>query len=351
MKFYNSTSAAWQTICEACANAKTSIDLEQYILRADGVGAYLMNILATKAREGVNVRIILDAFGSRRLRRKPIVKTLRQAGIKLIFFRPVTALRIVRGAWLPRDHVKALHIDGEQSLIGSMCVADHMLNWRDTLVTCNGDLSRQAQQDFERTWVQILGKSNATLKVNKLPSPCPDQYVAQNPTKGAFSITEALVMRIQAAQRSIYLATPYFFPPKIFRDALVNSRARGVNVTLILSSHTDIPFADHVMCGLIDHWQALGFEVLFYQPTVLHAKYALIDDEWATMGSCNFDVLSLQGNREANLILTSPAHVACLVRHCHDDRLNCVPASAFKPVLSPWDLVIGRLGALIAKHL
>jgi cardiolipin synthase len=158
-------------------------------------------------------------------------------------------------------------------------------------------------------------------------------------------------MRIQAAQRSIYLATPYFFPPKIFRDALVNSRARGVNVTLILSSHTDIPFADHVMCGLIDHWQALGFEVLFYQPTVLHAKYALIDDEWATMGSCNFDVLSLQGNREANLILTSPAHVACLVRHCHDDRLNCVPASAFKPVLSPWDLVIGRLGALIAKHL
>jgi cardiolipin synthase len=178
MKFYNSTSAAWQTICEACANAKTSIDLEQYILRADGVGAYLMNILATKAREGVNVRIILDAFGSRRLRRKPIVKTLRQAGIKLIFFRPVTALRIVRGAWLPRDHVKALHIDGEQSLIGSMCVADHMLNWRDTLVTCNGDLSRQAQQDFERTWVQILGKSNAVA--------LPRSICGAKPHKGRF---------------------------------------------------------------------------------------------------------------------------------------------------------------------
>lgn len=189
----------------------------------------------------------------------------------------------------------------------------------------------RAQADFERTWSRAAGLPLPALPGRGAhPDSQPvDSYAAQDPLSGDFAISDALLTRIEQATQSICLASPYFFPTRAFRNALAAAKRRGVAVTLILSSHTDIPFADTVTRALVADWHRLGLHVLFYQPGVLHAKYAIIDDTWATVGSCNFDVLSLQNNREANLVFHSPDHVAKLISQSHQDRRNCLPTPAF----------------------
>jgi cardiolipin synthase A/B len=145
------------------------------------------------------------------------------------------------------------------------------------------------------------------------------------------------------------IATPYFFPTRCLRNALVGAQARGVTITLMLASQTDIPLADTVTRGLITDWHNLGFDVVFYQPHVLHAKYAIIDNDWVTVGSCNFDLLSLKFNREANVILCEPDHVRAFVSQSQTDLSNCGPAPVSNDNQNFWDKAVGKFGALVCR--
>jgi cardiolipin synthase A/B len=356
MRFYHSSTDAWQAMSQACTQAKTSIDFEEYILRDDVVGNQLLDIFMIKAREGLRVRLLLDAFGCRRMRRHKVIVDLYEAGVQLAFFRPLNFIQtMIPTLGLPRSHAKALHIDGTTSFIGSMCVAAHMLGWRDTLVALEGEVAVQAKEDFDREWCREVlnfsyrpppAQSSANMPNCQIEK---DEYAAQIPTFAIASILNGLKARIGTATTSVLIATPYFFPTGCLRQALIAARSRGVSVTLMLASQTDIPLADTVTRGLIEDWRRLGFEVVFYQPHVLHAKYAIIDEDWVTVGSCNFDLLSLKFNREANVILGELQHVQEFVRQSKEDLANCAPVPASNGVQNVWDKSVGKFGALVCR--
>jgi cardiolipin synthase A/B len=351
MRFYNSSTDAWLAMSKACKDAKTSIDFEEYIIRDDSVGSELLAIFMTKARSGVRVRLLLDAFGSRKLRKRSTIADLDEAGVQVVFFRPINFLQLaIPSLGLPRDHAKALHIDGTVSYLGSMCVAAHMIGWRDTLLALNGYAAKRSQLDFNRVWAcEALNLEYRPCVDNHRDCPVTDTYAAQIPELGINGIIDMLLTKVADAQHKILIASPYFYPPRKLRLALVDARLRGVSVTLMLASKTDIPLADIVTRGLVSDWRRLGFDVLFYQPQVLHAKYALIDDQWATVGSCNFDLLGLRYNREANIVLRDPSHVREFVSQCARDLANCLPSPATNASPNVWEKAVGKFGALVCR--
>lgn len=340
---------AWALMAEACRNAQHSIDFEQYIVHDDSVGRPFLEELARRAREGLRVRVILDDFGSRQMNQSPLLDDLRTAGVAVVFYRP---LRFWRFVWplasLPRTHSKLLYIDGDQGYVGSMCMAEHMRDWRDTQLFVTGEAVIEAQRDFERLWHELtLG-----TPVPKAFNADPVDYMAHDPDAKSFPIYEALLAEIERATRHIRLATPYFFPPRRLRDALWRARNRGVQISLLLSHKTDVPIADKAARAMYEWWQRLGFEVHLYEPVVMHAKYAVIDDRWATVGSCNYDILSLKCNREANFTLYDPLDVAVIAGHFDGDLTKCrAPTKADFTRQSFVDRWTGRLCALILKAL
>jgi cardiolipin synthase A/B len=351
VRTYHSSTEAWQAISNACNRAIKSIDFEEYIIHDDRVGKQLLDTLMIKAREGVRVRLLLDGFGSRRLKHHQVIPDLQKAGVQLVFYRPLKLFqRLVPTLSLPRNHAKTLHIDGITSFIGSMCIADHMLGWRDTLVELEGHVAAHARLDFNRVWCReaLCIVYQPCIDANRDESTL-NAYSAQIPELGVAGILEMLLERITIAKSSILIATPYFFPPHCLRSALMAACGRGVKVTLLLASQTDIPLADTVTRGLITDWRRLGFVVTFYQPEVLHAKYAIIDNNWVTVRSCNFDFLSLKFNREANVVLRDPMHVEHFVRQSKIDLSSCLPVPATNAVQNVWGKAIGKFGALLSR--
>lgn len=351
MQLYHSSNEAWKAMSQACASAEKTIDFEEYIIHDDHVGNQLLDVFMAKARDGLRVRILLDGFGSRRLHGNQVVSRLYEAGAQLVFYRPLNSLQsLFPTLALPRDHVKALHIDGGTSFIGSMCVAQHMVGWRDTLVAMDGHAAKRAQLDFDRAWCNeaLFFEYRPCVDSHK-DEPQTDTYMAQIPELGIATILDAMLLRIGSAKRSVLIATPYFFPPSNLRKALLSARARGVAITLMLSNQTDIPLADTVTRGLLDDWHHAGFTVVFYQPNVLHAKYAIIDEEWVTVGSCNFDFLSLKHNREANIVLRKPQHVEEFLRQSQRDMTYCLPSPSPKKAQNEWDQAVGKFGALVCR--
>lgn len=345
MEFHLTTAGAWDVMITACENARRSIDFEQYIVRDDEVGQTFMALLARKAAEGVKVRVVLDAIGSRTIYKRPVMQALKDAGGQVVVYNDLRSAFFRPGTWLPRTHAKLLHVDEECSYLGSMCLGAYMRGWRDTMVRLEDGLAAAARRNFEHLWQDLsdgrLNGDGARTVVKRMDA-C---YVAQNPKGQQYPIYDALVEAIGRAKYHVRLATPYFFPPRKLRDALAAAHRRGVRITLLLSHGTDVPIADRVTRALLPLWRELGYEVLLYQASVMHAKYAVIDDDWATVGSCNFDYLSLCRNREANIILRDPDMVAEVARSFVEDSRHCRPPvhEDEKPI-SWFDRLMGGLG-------
>jgi cardiolipin synthase A/B len=353
MEFHLTTADAWAVMTEACEKAEVSIDFEQYIVKADAVGHDFLRLLARKAREGLHVRIILDAFGSRAVGKTPVIAELEGAGAQIVFYHRLRPAELFKPlSWLPRTHAKLLHVDGTATYLGSMCLAEYMRSWRDTMVRLEDGLAEAARHDFETMWHDLedgrLDGDGEETVVRQMDA-C---YVSQNPRGGHFPLYNAFVSAIDGAKHEICIATPYFFPPKRLREALSRALARGVRVVLLLSHETDVPIADRVTRALLPSWRAKGFEVLLYQRSVLHAKYAIVDGEWATLGSCNFDYLSLCRNREANIILRDPAMVAEVARSFADDAVFARPPKREDERARSWfDGLMGRFGTMVLRRL
>lgn len=353
MEFHLTTADAWAVMTEACEKARVSIDFEQYIVKADAVGHDFLRLLARKAREGLRVRIILDAFGSRAVGKTSVVADLKEAGAQVVFYHRLRPAELFKPlSWLPRTHAKLLHVDGEATYLGSMCLAAYMQSWRDTMVRLEDGLAEAARRDFESMWHDLedgrLDGDGEETVVRQMAA-C---YVSQNPKGGHYPLYKALVSAIDGAKHEICIATPYFFPPRRLRDALKRAHDRGVRIVLLLSHETDVAVADRVTRALLPIWRSKGYEVLLYQRSVLHAKYAIVDGQWATLGSCNFDYLSLCRNREANIILRDPAMVAEVARSFADDAVFARPPRAEDEQARSWfDGLMGRLGTMVLRRI
>jgi len=285
-----------------CALASKSIEFEQYILMDDGAGRRFLELFAAKAKEGVKVRLMFDGIGSRGLLVSPYLGEIRKAGGEVHFYNSLLSSRLFRPSrWLPRSHIKTMLIDGTIAHTGSSCLWEIMSDWHD--VHCR--FSGPAAADVARHFSQIWESREKNEKIAGL-TPRPDAAISYTVSAPALKVNEIyreLISRIKNAKTSVKLVTPYFLPPHRLRRALEKAARRGVSVQVMISAKSDVPIADHVSHSYFRRLLRKGIEIYLFPHQVLHAKFAVVDGEWATVGSTNMDYLSLLRNREANLII------------------------------------------------
>lgn len=330
----------WEEVLADCAGATESIDFEQYILTPDTIGNRLLGELADKARQGVRVRLLCDAFGSSALRGSAPVRRLEAASGTIQFYnRPMVRQFLHLPPRLHRDHRKSIVIDGHTGWLGGACFTDRMADWRDTMLRLQGYPVETMAAFFETAWKRAAQQRTHREQRRAPPEFAfsqdgPFRYLVNSPERPAHrALYEVLRERIRAARRSIRLVTPYFAPDHVFLRELTAAAQRGVRVDLVLPGISDYPSVDLISHSFADRLARRGGAVHFFKPVVMHAKLAAIDREWAAVGSLNLDRLSFRINLENALASGDPAFVAAI-----DDRIDedIVLSDTERPALPRW---------------
>lgn len=316
--------AYYPAVFAAIEAARHEVLVETFILFEDKVGLALHQVLLAAARRGVRVDLTVDGFGSPALS-AGYVRSLTEAGVRVHVFDPPPRLsrqlRLFR-----RFHRKIVVVDGAVGFVGGINFsADHL-----------GDFGPEAKQDYA---VQLEGPAVAALRREALKIVTtgvgwrwwrrrPDALRLPAPPQPAGSAAVQVVVRdnqrhrddierhyrqaLNAAQREVIIANAYFFPGWRLLRSLQRAARRGVKVHLIMQGQPDLPwaaFCARLVYGLLTD---VGVCVHEYAERPLHGKVALVDDEWATVGSSNLDPLSLALNLEANLMIRDRAFTATL---------------------------------------
>ena len=357
---------------QAIDAARHQVWLATYLFHDDAAAQALAEALAAAARRGVWVGVVVDGFGS-----KATLAALRHwllpAGVNLAVFRPVDRWwRLLQPGQLRRLHQKLCVVDGEQGFVGGINLIDdrHDLHhgWTDAprldfAVALAGPVVAQVEQTARAMWTRAalgadwreelrqiarsaeplarLRRVAERLRSSGASAPAADSGTAALPVRVAFlmrdnfrhrrAIEQAYIQAIAGARQRIDMACPYFYPGRAFRRALRRAALRGVRVRLLLQGKLDYRFAGLAAQVLYGELLHAGVQVHEYTPAFLHAKVAVIDGDWATVGSSNIDPLSLLLNLEANAVVHDARFTADLAL-----RLEAA-VQASVPVLRPAD--------------
>lgn len=290
----------------AIAAARHQVLLEFYLFESGRVANRFISALGAAASRGVDVRVIIDAFGSMALS-SPDRDTLSRTGVKLHLYNPLQLLGD-RVHNLARDHRKLLVTDGERAFVGGTGITDEFSPeaspdsyWRETMLDIRGPVVADWARLFARVWTDG-GNPAFRLARARQPAAVGNQAgrVAIAHGLNVQDVTHHALEAIRVARRRVWLSTPYFLPSMRMRRELARAARRGVDVRLILpGAHTDHPLlrlaSHHYYAGLLRH----GIHIHEYQPRFIHSKTLLVDD-WCSIGSCNFDRWNLRWNLEAN---------------------------------------------------
>lgn len=323
---YATNEEAWEMMLADCAKAQHSIDLEQFIFVADEYGQRLIDICVERAAAGVKVRFLWDAAFSFTFFGSSTVEDLRTKGIQLLFWKTLIPeyYRVPNWrSWFFRNHRRTLVIDGVIGYTGSICVLDRMKNWRDTNVRLEGPVVKEMHNAFERMWHRADKKNHASPKHMPKRIKARDRefrYVTNYPAPHRRHIYTELVDAVRNSRKYIYITTPYFVPtPRLMRVLRLAAR-RGVDVRIIVPEASNHPAADLGARSYFEDLLSSGVRIFLYKGQhLIHAKTAIIDGDWATVGSMNLDRISLLYNFEANIITTNGRFAEELVAHfVHD---------------------------------
>lgn len=319
-KFFTTTEATWQEWLAACSRAETSIELEQYVFGYGGaIEEKFIDLFFEKRQAGVTVRLLLDVLGSFQFYRSPGYKKLLEAGVEINYHFAILPPPLKR--LLPfvlRDHRKLLIIDGKEAHIGGVILQERARRWRDTFVRLEGNIVKELRTAFEKAWKKTLRNEPVGQVVSENEKQ--EFFMAGN----SFHLHDKDLYReflraITGAKQYILLTTPYFFPSKEFLRALYFARRKEVEVNILLPKLSDNKIADFLSKLYYRSLKRHGIHVFLYTKEVLHAKTMVVDGHWATIGSCNFDLLSLRWNYELNVISTNARFAQELEDHFLED--------------------------------
>lgn len=293
--------------------AKKYINFQYYIFSADTIGKELAEILIQKAHEGVKVRVIYDHVGSWSIA-SSFFKHLREEGVEAYPFLKVTFPQLAnRLNW--RNHRKVVVIDGEVGYIGGMNIADRYVTgekgykaWRDTHLRIVGDAVKGLQFSFAIDWnfmKRMLLDQPCTSTLAPNAESVGMQIVISGPTQPLNAMSMVLLRAISQAQKSIYIQTPYFLPEESMKSALQAAALSGVDVRIMIPLYPDSKILKYSSLSYVKECLAADIKVLLYTERMLHAKCVIIDDEFVTTGSTNFDFRSLEHNFECNALIYS----------------------------------------------
>ena len=295
--------------------ATHSIYLEAYIFAADATGRLVSEALQRAARRGVRAHLLLDGFGCAELPHE-WVSELRSAGVDILWFRPEIARFKLRRHRLRRLHRKLAVVDGHIAFVGGINIINDVPGGLlvaprlDYTVEVQGDTVGRIHAAMRRLW-RLVSWTNFRRQREHAKFQLAHTNAAQQ--KIAFLLCDNLRHRrdielayleaIGGAQREIIIANAYFLPGLRLRRALLNASRRGVHVVLLLQGKVEYRLQHYAMLALYDELLGAGVELHEYHASFLHAKVAVVDGYWATVGSSNIDPFSLWLAREANLVV------------------------------------------------
>lgn len=294
---------------EAFLGAKTSIDIEIYYIASDELGWEIARLLGAKAQEGVRVRLIFDSIGCRNTS-IALFKDLKRNGILLKEFNPYFPF-LTR--WGPRDHRKLCLVDGSVGFIGGYNIAKDYsrrysghLGWRDSgLETDDPAILSELLRLFQNCWEGKRMRFRDYIRWRRESARLPPPPVRVTPGYGwprKSLIRDEYLSAIIHAQKYIFITNPYFVPDLGILRALRRAAARGVDVRILTAGEkTDVRIARWAGQATYHYLMARGVRMYEYQDRMMHAKSALVDGSWFTIGTANLDHLSLFRNIEVNI--------------------------------------------------
>jgi cardiolipin synthase A/B len=321
----------YPVMLEAIGGARASITIEAYIYWAGEIGHRFADALAAKAREGIPVKILLDAVGSATIGSE-ILETLEKGGCQLAWYNRIHWYTI--GQFNHRTHRKSLIIDGRVGFTGGAGIADVWLghaqspeHWRDTQVRIAGPAVTPLQTGFSQNWSQTTGEllSGATYyPEHTCEGDFKVQTVMSSPESGVSSVRLMHYLPIVCARRSIYISNPYFIPDQAAIDTLVEAKRRGVDVRIMISGkHNDNWLARKNSSRLYGQLLEAGVTVLEYNRTMLHQKTMVVDGQWMCIGTTNFDNRSFAHNEETNICIKDAELAAFMEQTFRNDMRAC----------------------------
>lgn len=316
---------------EAIRGAQSSITIEAYIYWAGSVGLEFAEALSERARNGVPVRILLDAVGSSTIGRD-VLKRLEEGGCRVAWYNPIRWSMLWRTNH--RTHRKSLIIDGRVGFTGGAGFADmwrgdarNPSEWRDTQVRLEGPAVAPLQSGFAQNWVQATGEivsGPSHFPILDPAGPFTVQTIMSSPEAGASPARLMYYLSIVSATTTIDIANPYFVPDEVAIETLIDAKKRGVRVRIMVSGkHNDNRAARRNSVRLCGQLLEAGIEVWEYNRTMLHQKTMVVDAAWSTVGTANFDSRSFAHNEESNVCVHDEGVAAELVATFEDDLKSC----------------------------
>lgn len=363
---------------QAIRQARSSVHLEYFNFRNDSIASLLFDILAEKAKEGVEVRALFDGFGNDSNNQpllKRHLKSIRSRGIEIFEFDPV------RFPWvnhvLHRDHRKIVVIDGQIAYTGGMNVADYYINgtkqvgeWRDMHCRIDGDEVNTLQAIFLRIWNKTARQNIHGAKYFRgthggyyfkglKPDTCCSAgkktvgIINREPRTSNKIIRTFYTNAINDAQDSIKLVNPYLTLNHKLKKALRQAVKRGVKVEVMVSAHSDIPLTPDCVFYNVHKLMKHGVNVYIYEPGFHHTKIIMVDGRFCTVGSANLNSRSLRFDYEENAVIIDRCTTAQLSKMFDRDKTKSflLTPNKWKKFRTPWQKFVGWFAHLLAPVL
>lgn len=318
LKFYTTSEEAWNAELEEIKKSVRTIDIESYIFLFDGIGKRFLELLAEKAKKGVRVRCIFDAFGSGKTA-KQIIKWCKENGIDAELFHKFFVNSPEAPFWkrvLQRTHKKTFIIDGKTAFMGGVNIIEEHKNWRDIQAKIEGANVIPLQETFDKTWNYLKGNYLKRVKVRvgerleKIGKKLSVEILDHDPDQESTSFKKLFKYLTKTAEKEIVLITPYFFPSPTILKYMRDAVQKGVKVKLLAPWTMEVKWAVPLMREYLRSAADLGVEFRDAGEPLLHAKAILVDGQRGIVGSANLNQRSFVFDRELSVIIKDKKNIA-----------------------------------------
>jgi len=311
VELYHEGNKKFAQLLEDIRKAKKFIHMQYYIFKADALGLKILNALTEKAKEGLEIKLMLDGVGSRGLTRKKCYLPLVEAGGEVGFFL-VTYVNFMRINF--RNHRKLAIIDGEIGYIGGLNIGDEYLGihkrygfWRDSHIRIRGDAVKQMELRFIMDW-NFSNKKDIIINEKYFPilskkKGASMQIVSSGPDTKWPNIHYAYTKMISEANKYIYIQTPYFIPDDSIFESLKIAALSGIDVRIIIPGNPDHPFVYWAALSYLGELLEVGVKCYRYERGFVHSKLMLVDGFISSVGTANMDIRSFKLNFEINAFI------------------------------------------------
>jgi cardiolipin synthase len=304
---------------EDIRTARRAVDVEMYCFADDFVGCRFARALAERAEEGVEVRVLVDAAGCRRTPRT-FFGWMRERGIRVRGVNPLRKFLFHGSLFRWRDHRKLVVVDGRAAYVGGLNLSrdyaapsEGGCGWRDAAIRLTGPVVSALRASFDRHWKDdtAVGSRPAPMRADPIEPPrstgdVPALVLESHPI-GPGPFASVFRRAVERARERVWIANPYFLPPRSLRRALRRAARRGADVRVLVPRWSDSSFVLRASQRAYAYFFRSGIRLFEWPGAMMHLKAAVIDGDWSTIGSYNMDPLSLLVNRELNVVLLGRA--------------------------------------------